>query len=359
MTPASGSAVTQAFSWDVHGAVSLKPGGRSGAVGSPALVQLTAADALSGCTLQFSASGLPPGLSMTSCGKIIGWPRAYGQYQVHVTASDSAGPVATAAFGWRVYGARNAGPTGIVRLNRYRCLDAGAKATVVGGTCGRRASKWTVVPDGTLRDKNSCLVELPTYVTIGSCSHGDVGWQLGGGSGALTSGLANVATGRRLSDLAAPGRAREWAPRAATTVRCGAGSLGRADRGWRRSATAPRRLSRARPGDPTGERPLVREVRSAQTWTVQPTGQVQIGKYCLDVASGPAQTGRAVVLNTCGQATEEAETGSSPAGHWACGWSTRPRACAWLTRPTGPRAAPAWCSATARLSDPGVTWRVS
>ena len=90
---------------------------------------------------------------MTSCGKIIGWPRAFGQFQVHVTASDSAGPVATASFGWRVYGAKAAGPTGIVRLNRYRCLDAGAKATVVGGTCGtrrvevdRRAGRHAAVP---------------------------------------------------------------------------------------------------------------------------------------------------------------------------------------------------------------------
>ena len=60
VTPAAGSAVTQAFTWDVHGPVGLKPGSRSGSVGSPVVVQVTAADSLPGCTLRLTASGLPP-----------------------------------------------------------------------------------------------------------------------------------------------------------------------------------------------------------------------------------------------------------------------------------------------------------
>jgi GH25 family lysozyme M1 (1,4-beta-N-acetylmuramidase) len=355
VTPASGSAVTQAFTWDVHGPVSLKPGGRSGTVGSPVLVQLTAADALPGCTLQFTASGLPPGLSMTSCGKIIGWPRAYGQYQVHVTAGDSAGAVATAAFGWRVYGAKNAGPAGIVRLNRYRCLDAGAKATVVGGTCGTRASKWTVVPDGTLRYKNSCLVELPTYVTIGSCSHGDKGWQLGGGSGALTSGLANVATGKCLSDGSTRSGARVGA------ASCNHGALQR----WLLPAG---QIAAGVPGyclsDYHARGPVTQQVNvrwcaksAAQTWTVQPTGQVQIGKYCLNLAGGPAQTGRPVVLSTCGQATSQKwQLYGGPVGVWLVN-----AAAGLCLADPGDRAksGTGLVLGDCQLADPGVTWRVS
>src|SRR6202044_524498 len=56
---------------------------------------------------------------------------------------------------------------------------------------------------------------------------------------------------------------------------------------------------------------------AAQTWTVQPAGQVQIGKYCLNLAAGPAQAGRAVVLSTCGQATSQKwKLYGGPLGVW-------------------------------------------
>ena len=355
VTPAPGGAVTQAFTWDVHGPVSLKPGGRSGTVGSPVLVQLTAADSLPGCTLTFTESGLPPGLSMTSCGKIIGFPRAYGQYQVHVTAGDSAGAVATAAFGWRVYGAKDAGPAGIVRLNRYRCLDAGAKATVVSGTCGTRASKWTVVPDGTLRYKGSCLVELPTYVTIGSCSHGDVHWQLGGGNGTLTSGLANTVTNKCM----VVGSTKSGARVGATS--CNHGVLQR----WLLPAG---QIAAGVPGyclsDYHARGPVTQQVNvrrcaksAAQTWTVQPAGQVQIGKYCLSLASGPAQTGRHVVLSTCGQATSQKwQLYGGPVGVWL----VNAAAGLCLADPADrARSGTGLVLGDCQLSDPGVTWRAS
>lgn len=355
VTPAAGSPVTRAFTWDVHGAVSLKPGSRTGSVGSSVVVQVTAADALPGCTVRLTASGLPPGLSMTSCGKIIGWPRSFGQFQVHVTASDSVGPVATAAFGWRVYGAKAAGPTGIVRLNRYRCMDAGARATVESGTCGTRATKWTVVADGTLRSKGSCLVEMPTYVTVRSCSHGNIHWQLGGGNGKLTSGLANTATSRCLF----AGSSRSGARVGAASCNHGALQRWQLPSGPMASGVPGYCLSDYHVRGPVTQQVNVRWCKQSaqQTWTVQPTGQVQIGKYCLSLASGTAKAGRAVVLSTCGlAASQKWELYGGPVGVWLVN-----AAAGLCLADPGDRAksGTGLVLGDCQLSDPGITWRVS
>ena len=355
VTPASGTAVTQAFTWDVHGRVSLKPGRRTGSVGSAVLAQVTAADALPGCTLQLTASGLPPGLSMTSCGKIIGWPRAYGQYQVHVTASDSAGPAATAAFGWRIYGAKAAGPTGLVRLNRYRCLDAGARSTVVSATCGARATKWTVVPDGTLRLKGSCLAQMPTYVTIGSCDHGDIHWQLGGGNGKLSSGLANTTTGLCLF----VGSTRSGARAGAEGCDHGATQRWLLPAGQIASGVPGYCLSDYHVRGPVTQQVNVRwcTKSAAQTWTVQPDGQIQIGKYCLGLASGSTQSGRRVVLSTCGKAASQNWLLSGgPLGVWLVN-----AAAGLCLADPGDRAksGTGLVLGDCQLADPGITWRVS
>jgi GH25 family lysozyme M1 (1,4-beta-N-acetylmuramidase) len=355
VTPTTGSPVTQAFTWDVHGPVSLKPGSRSGSVGSPVSVQATAADSLPGCTLRLTASGLPPGLSMTSCGKVFGWPRAFGQFQVHVTASDSAGQVAAASFGWRVYGARAAGPTGIVRLNRYRCLDVGARATVVSGTCATRATKWTVVPDGTLRSRGSCLVEMPTYVTVGSCSHGNIHWQLGGGNGTLTSGLANTATSRCLF----AGSSRSGARVGATSCNHGALQRWLLPAGPIASGVPGYCLSDYHVRGPVTQQVNVRWCKTSaqQTWTVQPTGQVQSGKYCLSLASGTAQAGRPVVLSTCGQAASQKwELYGGPEGVWLVN-----AAAGLCLADPGDRAksGTGLVLGDCQLSDAGITWRVS
>ena len=77
MTASAGGdpSVTQRFAWDVHGKVALgRLTKRTGSVGAPVRYRVPATDGLSGCTLQFSASGLPRGLAISSCGVISGWP---------------------------------------------------------------------------------------------------------------------------------------------------------------------------------------------------------------------------------------------------------------------------------------------
>jgi hypothetical protein len=94
-----------------------------------------------------------------------------------------------------------------------------------------------------------------------------------------------------------------------------------------------------------------------QTWTVQPTGQVQIGKYCLSLASGTAQAGRAVVLSTCGlAASQNWELYGGPVGVWLVN-----AAAGLCLADPGDRAksGTGLVLGDCQLSDPGITWRVS
>jgi hypothetical protein len=357
VTPTSGSAVTQAFTWNVHGGVRMTAPSRTGTVGSPIIAQIAATDALPGCTLHLAATGLPPGLSMTGCGKIFGWPTKYGQFQVNVTASDSAGQVATASFGWRIYGARNAGPVGLVHLNSYRCLNSGTGSTVVGGTCtGSRAGKWTIVSDGTLRLAGKCLAATGSVVTLASCSSGAIHWQLGGGYGTLPSGLVNLTTGQCLND---PNSSQSGAR--VNTASCSHGTAQRwlLPAGQIASGVPGYCLSDYHRSGPVTQQVNVRKCApsASQTWTVQPSGQVQIGTYCLSLAAGGAVAGRHAVLATCGSAAGQFwELYGGPEGVWL----VNPGSGLCLADP-GDRAKAGNGQAlgSCQLSDPGVTWRVS
>ncbi len=89
---------TQSFTWYVHRRVTLAHlASQTATIGAPVRYQVRAQDGLSGCTLEFSASGLPPGLAISSCGMISGWPVRAGSYTVAVRATDSSG--ATVASG--------------------------------------------------------------------------------------------------------------------------------------------------------------------------------------------------------------------------------------------------------------------
>ncbi len=95
----------------------------------------------------------------------------------------------------------------------------------------------------------------------------------------------------------------------------------------------------------------------AQTWTVQPSGQVQIGKYCLNLAGGPACAGRQVVLSPCGQATSQKwKLHGGPTGVWLVD-----AAAGLCLADPGDRAksGTGLVLGDCQLADPGVTWRVS
>jgi len=74
------------------------PGSQAMTVGTAVSLQITATDSASGQTLTYSASGLPPGLSISSSGLVSGTPTAAGTYSVTVTATDTTKVSGSATF---------------------------------------------------------------------------------------------------------------------------------------------------------------------------------------------------------------------------------------------------------------------
>ncbi len=79
------------------------PGNQTGTVGVAASLQIQASDSASGQTLTYSASGLPPGLSInSSSGLISGTPTTAGTYSVTATATDTTGASGSTSFTWTI-----------------------------------------------------------------------------------------------------------------------------------------------------------------------------------------------------------------------------------------------------------------
>jgi hypothetical protein len=80
------------------------PGSQSSRIRKAAKLQILANDG-AGYPVSYSATGLPPGLSIgATSGTIAGTPRAAGTYNVIVRATDSRGSFGTTAFRWKVQG---------------------------------------------------------------------------------------------------------------------------------------------------------------------------------------------------------------------------------------------------------------
>jgi endo-1,4-beta-xylanase len=85
------------------------PGAQSGRVGTAASVQVRATDSAAGQALTFSATGLPPGLAISSGGLISGTPTTAGTFNTTITATDGTGASGTAALTWTVAGSGGGG----------------------------------------------------------------------------------------------------------------------------------------------------------------------------------------------------------------------------------------------------------
>jgi Zn-dependent metalloprotease len=86
------------------------PGSQTGTVGSAKSVQVTGSDSQAGQTLTWSATGLPPGESISSSsGLISGTPTTAGSYSTTVTAKDTTGASGSTAFTWTVSGSGGGG----------------------------------------------------------------------------------------------------------------------------------------------------------------------------------------------------------------------------------------------------------
>lgn len=84
------------------------PGSKSGTVGT-AVSSVTLSASGGTAPYTWTATGLPPGLSVSSGGVISGTPTTAGTYSVTVTATDSASRTGTASFTWTITGGGGGG----------------------------------------------------------------------------------------------------------------------------------------------------------------------------------------------------------------------------------------------------------
>ena len=76
------------------------PGSQSGVVGTAASLQLSATGGTT--PYSWSATGLPPGLSISASGLISGTPTTAGSYTVTATVTDAASKTGSAGFSWTI-----------------------------------------------------------------------------------------------------------------------------------------------------------------------------------------------------------------------------------------------------------------
>ena len=182
----------------------LNPGTQDQSDGAPAGLQLRQAIPAPGQTVSYTATGLPPGVSLTTSGDLTGWLTRAGTYSVNVSGSDSAGATQSQSFTWTVTAATGQGPTGPVHFGvGGKCLDdvgnSSASGTPVAlGTCTGSAAQWTAAADRSLRSHGKCL----------SVS-GSAKAERGQGSAGTVRGLRQPAVGRR--HRRAPGQRRRRA----------------------------------------------------------------------------------------------------------------------------------------------------
>jgi GH25 family lysozyme M1 (1,4-beta-N-acetylmuramidase) len=166
VTPTASTAVLPAaisFTWVVSGVLVTLPPDQVTTAGSPVHFQLAAAESGVTGNPSYSATGLPPGLTISTSGLVSGWASTPGTYTVTVIASNGTFSGST-SFSWAVTQAGDSGPTGrIVLDNGGKCIDDTGASKADGTriqiwTCsGEKQQNWTLVQDETLRVFGMCL----------------------------------------------------------------------------------------------------------------------------------------------------------------------------------------------------------
>jgi GH25 family lysozyme M1 (1,4-beta-N-acetylmuramidase) len=279
----------------------LNPGTQDQAAGSPAGLQLQQAIPAPGQTVSYTATGLPPGVSLTTYGNFTGWLTRAGSYPVQVNASDAAGATQSQSFTWTVTAATGSGPAGPVRFGvGGKCLtDVGNKSAsgtpVALGSCTGSAAQWTAATDRTLRIHGLCLSVGGSAKKSGAkevlepcAGYASQQWTVSTGAH-----LVNGAAGLCLSGSASgTNGSRVW--------------LGTCSTGATRAWTLPAGPVRSQlPGQcvasQTGGVVVISPCSglAAQQWTAQPDGTVRQAGKCLDVTGAGTASGTDVDLATC------------------------------------------------------------
>ncbi|HUN33992.1 MAG TPA: PHB depolymerase family esterase [Trebonia sp.] len=124
------------------------PGSQSSTAGTATSVQVHASDSASGQTLAYSASGLPPGESISSSsGLISGTPTTAGTYSVTVTATDGTGASGSATFSWTVSSSTSGGGGGscsVVYSTTSQWTGGFTASVTITNTGSAAISGWTL-----------------------------------------------------------------------------------------------------------------------------------------------------------------------------------------------------------------------
>jgi GH25 family lysozyme M1 (1,4-beta-N-acetylmuramidase) len=295
----------------------LDPGAQRGAQGSPVALQLSQASPATSQAPSFSATGLPPGTSISTGGQVTGWPAAPGTYQPTVSAAVG-GASGSVSFTWQVTRAAQ-GPAGPVRIDAGgKCLNDAGNKSASGTradiwTCnGSTAQRWAYVQDGTLRIHGKCLAPpnsgpaKGTAVTLQTCTGAPAQqWWLtyprsiSRALGAAPIALLNPAAGLCLAD---PGGSKANG----TTVIAGRCN-GDKNQAWTPPAGP---VSSRIPGlclddggnavgSGTPARVSACASTAAQRWTTEPDGTVRAGGKCLDAHGTGTASGTPVGLWPC------------------------------------------------------------
>jgi GH25 family lysozyme M1 (1,4-beta-N-acetylmuramidase) len=365
---------SMAFTWDVQPVISVtSPGSQATVAGDAVDLQVAATVTSPGAAPpdsapSFTATGLPPGLSVSSSGLITGWPYAPGTYHATVTAAGPLGSSASASFTWTISQAADAGATGeVVLLNGGKCLDDTGSSTANGNriqiwACnGDAAQKWTVVRDGTIRVLGKCLdvtgggTSDGTAVQLWSCIPGDANqrWQAGTGTE-----LINPHSGKCLDDpYSRTGNGTKldiWTcnggPQQRWTLPAGPVASGVAGKCLDDTGYSTSNGNKIQSWQCDGG--------TSQNWTAEPDGTVRVYGKCLDVTGYGTTSGTAIQLWSCDSGDRAQQWRVVPAGVIA-GELVNPNSGMCLADPgdsavNGTKLVIEPCSA----ANPGMSWNI-
>jgi hypothetical protein len=126
------------------------PGNQSASSGTAiSPLQIHATDSATGQTLTYTATGLPPGLTINSTGLITGTPSSGGSFSTTVRATDTTGASGSTSFTWTVSGATTGSTGPLHAVGAGKCLDDPNSTTTLGTqqqiySCNGQANQtWT------------------------------------------------------------------------------------------------------------------------------------------------------------------------------------------------------------------------
>ncbi|MEL6199840.1 MAG: Ig domain-containing protein, partial [Pseudomonadota bacterium] len=134
------------------------PGTQLSDIGAPLSLQIAASD-LNNDPLTFAATGLPPGLSISTAGLVTGTPTQLGDFNVSVSVSDGAGGSDSADFVWTIREADDCSDCidlsaiGLVSYSNQdivgtqTLLDGGLTVRLENNTWKRSSTTYTITPN--------------------------------------------------------------------------------------------------------------------------------------------------------------------------------------------------------------------